>query len=133
MHCHVTSCYCTIKTHQQGNSMEFGFYLEDSMFEGLTGLFGVLIGGGITYYLQKTQYDRETRQQREWDEFRRALLKEMLDDPKWQWRSMATMSRVIGTPTAETARLLIGIGARGSTKEDGMWGYKTKHLLPSEQ
>ena len=103
------------------------------MCAGLMGLFGVLIGGGITYFLQKSQYGRETKQQRERDAGRRSLLKQMLDDPNWQSRSMSRLSRVIGASPDETARLLIDLDARGLIGDDEKWGYIKDHPLHDEQ
>jgi hypothetical protein len=107
--------------------------MEKKMCEGLTGLLGVLVGGGITFLLQKFQFDRESEKQRTWDNARKLLLGQMLDDQKWDWRSLKTMSRVIGSSEHETSRLLIELAARGSTNDDGMWGYLKDHPLTDVQ
>lgn len=40
---------------------------------------------------------------------------------------MATLSRVIGADEETTKRLLIELGARGSEKDDGLWGLIENH------
>ncbi|MGI3001347.1 hypothetical protein [Vibrio alginolyticus] len=55
------------------------------------------------------------------------ILLEMLDNSSpGQGRSFETLQRVTGLPHEQLCRLLIGIGARGFTRDDGTvaWIYK---------
>ena len=60
------------------------------------------------------------------------MLKEMLEDDRFEekWRNLSTMSAIIGTEEAETKRLMIQAGARGSEKADGKWGLIKNHPFP---
>ena len=100
---------------------------------GLIGaLIGALIGGGITLFGQKWQYDRETKLQRTRDDGRRNLLRKMLDCKAFKGRTLKNMSIVIGAPPEETARLLIDIDARGLIGEKETWGYIKDYPLSKE-
>ena len=54
---------------------------------------------------------------------------EMLRDKRFDggWRKLATMSRVVGADEDATKRLLLEVGARGSERDDGMWGLIENH------
>lgn len=102
------------------------------MCEALLGFLGALVGAfaaisGI-YIAHRLEDQRRDRV----DEPRRSLLRQMLDDPKHEWRKMETLSNVIGASRGDTARLLIEIGARRNEKSDGedVWGYLKDHPLP---
>lgn len=102
------------------------------MSDGWVGIVGVLVGGAITFVVQKAQYARETKQARERDDGRRKLLRQMLDNAgPGGWRELETLARVIGATPDETARLLIEIGARGSESGNNVWGYVERHPLPA--
>ena len=79
--------------------------------------------GSMFNYLWTTKRDRDR------DDDRKKLLKEMLDDKRFEWRKLSTLSQVVGANEDETARLLIEIKARGSEGEDEYWGYITDHPL----
>lgn len=53
----------------------------------------------------------------------------MLNDDRFpeHWRRMSTLSRVIGASEQTTKRLLIEVGARGSEKDDALWGLIAHH------
>jgi len=55
----------------------------------------------------------------------------MLDDNRFpeKGRNISTLSSVIGADIEETKRLLIEVGARGSEKNDGKWGFIKNHLF----
>ena len=88
----------------------------------VTGAVIVVAGGLLRDYLQN-------RPGRELDKGRKKLLLEMLRDGRFPggWRKIATVSRVVGADEEVTKRLLIEVGARGSEKDDGMWGLIEKH------
>jgi hypothetical protein len=59
------------------------------------------------------------------DEKRKAILRDTLGDERYTWRSIGTLSRLIGeTDEDRTRDLLISIGARASTgsSDEEMWG-----------
>ena len=88
---------------------------------------GALIGVCGTFLLHWLQ----SRPKKRLDKQRMALLADMLDDDRFpqHWRHISTLSRVVGASQATTTRLLIGIGARGSEKNDGMWALLRHHPL----
>lgn len=53
----------------------------------------------------------------------------MLSDLRFKggWRKLTTLSRVIGANETTTTRVLIEIGARGSEKDDALWGLIENH------
>jgi hypothetical protein len=63
------------------------------------------------------------------EEAAKALLRQMLEDPIFSWRHMVTLANVVGTDQKTVRRLLLEIGARGSTKDGDLWGLVSKHPL----
>jgi len=61
---------------------------------------------------------------------RRIMIRQMLENPAHEWRELETISRVIGTDRAETTRLLIAEGARGSEDERDVWALVSRKPLP---
>ncbi len=96
------------------------------------GVFGTTIGSGVTLTGQWIKNRWETNAIRQRDEQRKALLRQMLNNPgPHGWRSMNTLSGVIGLDRDETARLLIEVGARGSEMGNDMWAYLKDKPLPT--
>lgn len=93
------------------------------------GLIGVFIGAIIGVCGSLLLHWLQSAPQRKLDKQRSDLLFQMLNNPTYDWRSLSTLSRVIGASEATTKRLLIGISARGSEKKDGMWGLLSRHPL----
>lgn len=61
---------------------------------------------------------------------RKAMLRELLSDDRFEWRSLRTLARATGTEPEECRRLLIEIGARGSTGEgEESWGLLSRHPI----
>jgi hypothetical protein len=58
------------------------------------------------------------------------LLKDMLDVPELHWRSIRSMSNVVGQNEELTRKLLLEIGARGSEKNPELWGLISRNPLP---
>jgi hypothetical protein len=88
---------------------------------------GALIGVGGTLLLHWMQ----SRPKSKLDRQRTTLLTSMLEDTRFpnRWRKLSTMARVIGASEATTTRLLIGLSARGSENDDGLWGLVKHHPL----
>jgi hypothetical protein len=61
------------------------------------------------------------------DQKRKAVLRSMLEDPAYNWRSLATLARSIGVSDDKTRELLVSIGARASTTGQGeVWGLTSR-------
>lgn len=58
------------------------------------------------------------------------MIRKMLENPAHEWREFETISRVIGADRAETTRLLIAEGARGSEAGGDVWALITRRPLP---
>lgn len=93
----------------------------------IVGLVGVLAGAAISIVGSLLLHWLQDRPRKLLDEGRKKLLLQMLRDTRFQWRKMATLSRVIGADEETTKRLLIEVGARGSEKDDGLWGLIESH------
>lgn len=87
------------------------------------GLVGVFVGG----FLQLLGQELLSWRARRLDVARIRLLKKMLADEAYPWRTVTTCSRVIGADEPTTIRLLVEAGARGSESNDGTWGLVSRH------
>jgi len=57
------------------------------------------------------------------DEKRKQILRDTLEDEKYEWRSIGLLARLIGEDEDRTRELLISIGARASTGSGNeVWG-----------
>lgn len=99
------------------------------------GILGVTIGAVITVCGTLLLHWLKYKPQRELDSQRAAILTAMLTDDRFQehWRKLSTLARVVGASEATTKRLLIGIGARSSEKDDGLWGLLKYHSLETTE
>jgi hypothetical protein len=66
---------------------------------------------------------------------RKRLLTKMLEDPKHEWRYLTTLAQVTGTTREECRRLLVEVGARGSStmREEGeeeLWALISSVVRP---
>jgi hypothetical protein len=121
--------------------------MENEVVAGIIG--GVIgglagtIGSWLTGYWgpRKLEKEKERREEeRVWGP-RKRLIKEMLDNPApSRGRSLKTLKRVTGTPDDDLRRLLVELGARGFTRDDGeeAWDYEersplTRHALKDEK
>lgn len=53
---------------------------------------------------------------------KRRILRNLLTDPRWEWRRLESLSRAVGDePLESTKELLLEIGARQSTKDRDVW------------
>ena len=95
----------------------------------VVGLIGVVAGALITAGGTLVRDYIQDRHRRELDRGRKEILLKMLRDerPPGKWRNIETLSRVVGADEEITKRLLIEVGARGSEKDDGLWGLIEYH------
>lgn len=95
------------------------------------GLAGVVIGALLAISGNLLLHWLQDRPRRELDQARKRLLIIMLRDKRFpdNWRKISTLSRVIGANEETTKRLLIEVTARGSEKDDGLWGLIEFHPL----
>ncbi|CUH45253.1 hypothetical protein [Ruegeria atlantica] len=82
------------------------------MSEVLAAIFGGVIGGILGPIIFE-EY-RSWKHQKDWKEPRKELLKSMLLDPKFKFKSIERLSRTIGCTEDDTRSLLIELGARGT-------------------
>jgi uncharacterized membrane protein YgaE (UPF0421/DUF939 family) len=104
---------------------------DTSFWVAVVGLIGVVVGAVITVLGNLFLHWLQDRSRRDLDKARTKLLQQMLRDSRFaeHWRKLATLSRVVGADEETTKRLLIEVGARGSEKEDGLWGLLEYHPL----
>lgn len=94
------------------------------------GAIGVIAGAVITILGQLAIEYFKNRKLNKLDKSRMKLLKIMLNDPKYNWRDIDSLSSVIGATKSKTRDLLIRIGARGSVKNflhDETWGLISRN------
>ncbi len=58
------------------------------------------------------------------------LLKDMLEKER-NWRTIDTLSNVIGADKQTTKEYLLAIGARGSETDANLWGLISRNPLPT--
>lgn len=104
---------------------------ETDRWLAMMGLIGVIVGALIAAGGTILAYWLQSRPKRRLDAQRSTLLTAMLKDTRFpkRWRKLSTIARVIGASERTTTRLLIGLGARGSEVEDGLWGLIEYHPL----
>ncbi|WP_156152990.1 hypothetical protein [Aeromonas sp. L_1B5_3] len=111
--------------------------------EYIAGIIGGLLGGiiGITgawlsgyWGPRKLEMERAAREEeRIWGP-RKIYIKEMLDNAiREKGRSFNTLKRVTGTPDDDLRRLLVELGARGFTRENGDEAWIYKEIRPFER
>lgn len=98
----------------------------------LIGLLGVIVGALIAAINAHLLHIPAHKKDRQLEGARKKILLKMLEATTPQnpnrWRSLSTLSRVIGASEEETKRLLISIDARGSENGD-VWGLLKYHPL----
>ena len=58
---------------------------------------------------------------------RKETLRQLLEEPRFKWRSISTLSRAAGASDEKTRELLVSIGARASVAAgDEVWGLKSR-------
>lgn len=63
---------------------------------------------------------------------RKELLHQLLENDNFEWRKLSTLANATGTTEEECKRLLIEIGARGSTAGDGMWALRSRQPISDQ-
>ena len=108
---------------------------ETSFWIAVVGLIGVLLGSAITVGGNLLLHWLKERSNKQLEESRKNLLLQMLRDSRFpeHWRQFSTLSRVIGADEETTKKLLIQVGARGSEKDDGLWGLIEYHPLQATE
>lgn len=108
---------------------------DTSISVAIVGLVGVVVGAVISTLGSILLHWLQQRRKVALDARRSKLLVGMLRDPRFKehWRSIDTLSRVIGADCETTKHLLIGLGARGSEKNDGLWGLLEFHPLDQSE
>jgi len=104
---------------------------DTSFWVAFVGFAGVIVGAIISVSGNFLLHWHQDRPRRKLDEGRKKLLEQMLRDTRFKerWRKITTLSRVVGADEETTKRLLIELGARGSEKDDGLWGLLEYHPL----
>lgn len=104
---------------------------DTSFWVSVVGIIGVVLGAVIAVAGNFVLHWFQDKPRRELDANRKKLLEIMLRDSRFKdrWRKLATLSRVVGADEETTKRLLIELGARGSEKEDRLWGLLEYHSL----
>ena len=90
----------------------------------LIGATGSVVSTFIADYLRNRREDRL-------DEARKKLLRTMLEDRRFQWRNLATLSHVVGADENITKRLLLEINARASEDGASLWGLISRNPFPN--
>ena len=109
----------------------FGAALLGGLVGGVLGVVGTLVS---SYWgPRRLEEWRERRQEDEEYGPRKRLLRKMLEDPSFEARSLAQLSRVTGTTEEECRRLLIQIAARGVTLGSGEEGWALIEKIPLDR
>lgn len=66
------------------------------------------------------------------DEAAKKLLKSLLEDDRFGWRTIDTLANVVGTDESTVRRLLLEIGARGSMKDGRLWGLVSRYPITKD-
>ncbi|MBN9051777.1 MAG: hypothetical protein J0H78_20150 [Rhizobiales bacterium] len=89
----------------------------------LIGAFGSIATTWLNAHLNKVPPDP-------YDENATKLLKAMLEQGP-RWRTLITLSNVIGADLEVTKEYLLALGARGSQTNPGLWGLVARNPLPN--
>ena len=108
---------------------------DTSFWIAVVGFLGVLVGAIITVAGNLLLHWIQSRRRTALDAKRTKLLEQMLRDSRFNehWRRLDTLSRVIGADRETTTQLLVELGARGSEKDDGLWGLLEYHPLDESE
>ena len=90
---------------------------------------GVLIGAFATPVGRLVESSIVNRSAMRAEKTRKRLLLGMLRSDKHSWRSLATLSSVIGSSEEATKELLLQIGARASENGRSLWALIERHPL----
>lgn len=93
------------------------------------GVVGAIVGSLLTIFGNIIVEFLKNKNERKIDKKRQEILKSMLEDAAFDWRTLETLAAVIGCDEEKTKNHLIAICARGSEKNDGKWGLISRHPL----
>lgn len=93
------------------------------------GIIGALVGSLLTILRNLIVEWFKNKNERKIDKQRQDILKAMLEDTAYEWRTLETLAAVVGCDEEKTKNHLIAICARGSEKNDGKWGLISRHPL----
>lgn len=97
------------------------------------GVVGAIIGSVATAATSIVNQCLQRHWIRRSDEPRRKLLRQMLNDPRDDWRELDTLRHVIGTDEEVAKRLLLDIGARVSENGKQQWGPISRNPLAGQK
>lgn len=93
------------------------------------GLVGALVGGLLAPAGRLIESSIINRSGERAQKTRKTLLLKMLSSEKHSWRSLTTLSSVIGSSEEATKELLLQIGARASEDGKPLWALIERHPL----
>ena len=100
---------------------------SETVIIAIIGAGGVIVGTLLSIVGQIAQEWFKEGRNRAADNERMKLLKEMLEDQTWTWRTLSVLKHVIGADDETTKRLLLEIGARGSEDGEDQWGLRSRN------
>ena len=103
--------------------------LSEAVLIALIGLAGAVIGSIATIAAGIVSACLKKKEIEKLEKPRKALLLSMLNTPD-RWRSLKTLSHVVGLEEQETKNLLLAIGARASEDGQAKWGLLSRNPLP---
>lgn len=93
--------------------------MSTDVFVAVVGIVGVCIGSIVS---SACQYWFQERPRQKADKERKKLLKRMLENPRYPWRTFDRLKHVIGADDETAKRLLLEVGARASEDGEPLWG-----------
>jgi hypothetical protein len=136
---HTSDVYIRFRRHMDSSALAqiiaAKVVADTTSWVALVGLFGVFVGAVVTVLGNLLLHWMQGRRRTELDRKRKVLLERMLRDDRFpeRWRQLDTLARIIGASAEGTKVLLIELGARGSEKNDGMWGLLEYHPLEQSE
>ena len=91
---------------------------------GILGVAGTLASTWLSDYLKNRRSDKL-------DDARKKILRQMLEDQRFEWRKVSTLAHVIRADVDQDKRLLLEIDARASEDGTDMWGLVSRHPFPT--
>lgn len=101
-------------------------HVSDVAIVGLIGILGTLCASLGSVWL-KDYLDKKRTNPAE--EAAKALLRSLLNRPKWKWSSIETLANVVGADETTVRRLLLEIKARGSMRDGTVWGLISRNPI----
>ena len=107
--------------------------MGESIVIALVGVIGAIIGSVSTLVGQWLLYNLKRRSEWQQDEPRRKLLKQMMENDRFEWRNLSTLMHVVGADEKTTQRLLLEIDARASEDGQDLWALISNKPLPGKE